>query len=80
MKNFKISLIILNWNGCNDTLECLNSVQKIHYPNLDIIVADNGSTDSSLELIKKDYPTVSIIENGENLGFAGGNNRAIEHA
>jgi len=48
----KVALLILNWNGWEDTIECLESVQKLSYPNYQIIVLDNGSTDDSIEKIK----------------------------
>lgn len=76
----KILIIILNWNGKQDTLECLESVCKIDYPNFDVIVVDNGSTDDSVAAIKTAFPQVILIENKENLGFAGGNNVGIKHA
>ena len=47
----KVAIIILNWNGWKDTIECLESVFKIDYPNYQVIVVDNGSTDESLEKI-----------------------------
>ncbi|CAL1241873.1 glycosyltransferase family 2 protein [Candidatus Methylocalor cossyra] len=78
--NIKISIIILNWNGKEDTLECLSSVRGIDYPAYDIIVADNGSSDDSVSSIREAYPEVTILENGANLGFAEGNNRAIRYA
>ncbi|HSX04495.1 MAG TPA: glycosyltransferase family 2 protein [Rhabdochlamydiaceae bacterium] len=80
MSQPKIAIIILNWNRPTDTLECLESLQKIHYSNYEIVVVDNGSTDDSVALIKQSYPTLCMIENGENLGFAEGNNRGIEAA
>lgn len=80
MYNTNIYIIILNWNGKKDTLECLESVQKINYSNYSIIVADNGSTDDSIAAIRSAYPDIFILENGENLGFAEGNNRAITYA
>ena len=49
-----VSIIILNWNGWRDTIECLESVYRITYPNYDIIIADNGSEDDSIKKIK-DY-------------------------
>ena len=49
----RISIIILNWNGWRDTVECLESLYHISYPNYDVILVDNGSEDSSLELIEK---------------------------
>ncbi|MFC2166811.1 glycosyltransferase family 2 protein [Acidobacteriota bacterium] len=51
MKN-KVAILILNWNGWQDTLECLESVRLLSYPNYQIIVLDNGSTDDSIEKIK----------------------------
>ena len=75
-----ISIIILNWNGKKDTIECISSLQDLKHPNFSIIVADNGSTDDSVDSIKNVYPDIFILENGENLGFAEGNNRAITYA
>ena len=48
----KVAIIVLNWNGWQDTIECLESLQRITYPNYQIIVVDNGSTDESVEKIK----------------------------
>lgn len=75
-----VHIVILNWNGREDTLACLDSVEKIDYPNFRIIVADNGSTDGSVAAIRSGYSDVQIIENHANLGFAAGNNSAIAHA
>jgi GT2 family glycosyltransferase len=76
----KIFIIILNWNGLQDTLECLESVFKLNYPNYRVLVVDNGSTDDSVKIIERNYPKVILILNGENLGFAGGNNVGIKYA
>ncbi|MCU0533217.1 MAG: glycosyltransferase family 2 protein [Hydrococcus sp. Prado102] len=76
----KISIIILNWNGKKDTLECLKSVQKIEYKNYEVVVVDNGSSDGSVQAIKSHFKDVKIIENGANLGFAEGNNKGIAYA
>ena len=75
-----ISIIILNWNGLSDTLECLESVKKIDYPSFEVIVVDNGSTDGSATTISRLHPGVVIIETGKNLGFAEGNNVGIRYA
>jgi len=48
----KVAIIVLNWNGWRDTIECLELLQRITYPNYQIIVVDNGSTDDSVEKIK----------------------------
>lgn len=79
-KTPRIVVIILNWNGLDDTLECLHSVMRIDYPSYDIYVADNGSTDGSIPGIRAQFPALKLIENGANLGFAEGNNRAIQQA
>ncbi|CAH1386235.1 glycosyltransferase family 2 protein [Candidatus Nitrotoga sp. M5] len=75
-----VSIIILNWNGWKDTLECLRSVQKINYPNFRILVVDNGSSDESVTQIRHAFPDVELLETGKNLGYAGGNNAGIAHA
>ena len=51
--NPKVSIIILNWNGWKDTIECLESLYQIAYPNYEVIVVDNGSEDDSIEKIKE---------------------------
>ena len=75
-----VEIIVLNWNGKDDTVECLRSLDKIDYPNKQISVVDNASTDDSVELIKGEFPDVSIIENETNLMYAGGNNAGIRKA
>lgn len=79
-KEPKVSIIIINWNGKEDTLECLKSLQKLNYTNYEIIVVDNGSKDGSQKAIKTMYPSINLIETGQNLGFAEGNNVGIKYA
>lgn len=80
MNQKTVAIIILNWNGKKDTLECLSSLEKLTYPHYEIILVDNGSSDNSVEVFKCKYPQLTLIETEENLGFAGGNNRGIEYA
>ncbi len=80
MENEKIAIIIVNWNGKNDTISCLNSLKHLTYPFYEIILVDNGSTDDSVEIIKKKFPNITILETHKNLGFAGGNNYGIKYA
>lgn len=75
-----VYIIILNWNGLCDTLECLKSLQKIDYLNYKVVVVDNGSKNKEAEIIKKEFPEVEVIENKENKGFAEGNNIGIRLA
>lgn len=77
MKSPKVTIIILNWNGKNDTIECLESLRRIVYPKYEILIIDNGSTDGSVSYFRKYYPEIRIIENGKNLGFAEGCNIGI---
>ena len=79
MDKMKCSIIILNWNGADMLRQYLPSVvQHTSLPDCDIIVADNGSTDSSLDVLAKEFPTVKTIVLDKNYGFAEGYNRAIE--
>lgn len=75
-----VAVIVLNWNGWRDTLECLVSLEKLAYPNYEVVVVDNGSTDGSEERIRERFPDVSVLQTGTNLGFAVGNNVGIEYA
>ena len=79
----KCSVIILNWNGAEMLRKYLPSVVKSLPPSdvscqADIIVADNGSTDNSLEVLRREFPTVKTIVLDKNYGFAEGYNRAID--
>lgn len=75
----KCSVIILNWNGAQMLRRYLPSVvANTTLPDSEIIVADNGSTDESLDVIEKEFPSVKTIVLDRNYGFAEGYNRAIE--
>lgn len=69
------AVVVLNWNGGDLTLACVESVLASDLPGVRVYVADNGSTDGSLERVRERFPDVRIVENGENLGYSGGNNR-----
>lgn len=75
-----ISVIIPNWNGASYLPTCLDSLHRQTYPNFEVIVVDNGSTDGSLELLERDYPEVKVVALPENRGFAGGVNAGIREA
>lgn len=76
----KVSIIILNWNGGKDTLECVESVEKITYPNYEVVIVDNGSTDGSWEMLKSRFHGHTLMRMEENLGFTGGANAGIKKA
>lgn len=77
------AIIILNWNGADDTIACLRSLEKAQ-GSFFVVVADNGSADDSVSRIKE-YTSgsgldIRLLELGHNYGFAGGNNRAVKYA
>jgi GT2 family glycosyltransferase len=73
-----VAVILLNWNTPVHTANCISSLMQYCDGLLfDIIVADNGSTDGSLALLKTQFPDLIYIDNKENLGFAEGNNRGL---
>jgi len=75
-RKLKIAVVILNWNGKDWLEKFLPTVIK-HSSDTEIIVADNGSTDDSISFLSANFPTVRIVNNKENLGFAGGYNKAL---
>ncbi len=79
-KSPKIYIIILNYNGKSDTINCLYSLSSAKLENTTTLVIDNASIDGSVNEIKKTFPKVSIIENETNLGYAEGNNVGIKFA
>jgi GT2 family glycosyltransferase len=76
----RISCILVNWNGWRDTIECLDALKGCDFPNLNVIVVDNGSTNDSIARIKAAHPNIALLGNSKNLGFAGGNNVGIRYA
>lgn len=78
----KTAVVIVNYNGGEDVLECLQSVSRLEVESekLEIIVVDNGSKDRSVAMIKTQFSQVRVYENQENLGFAEGNNVGIKEA
>ena len=78
-----VSIIILNYNGKDYLKKCLDSVLKTEYPNFEVILVDNSSTDRSLSLAEESFgfdKRLRIIRNSSNLGFSGGNNVGFKHA
>lgn len=79
-ENRKIAIVILNWNGEKLFPEFLPSVVRNSTgPETEIYVADNGSTDNSIQFLKENFPDVKIIELKNNYGFAEGYNQALKH-
>jgi len=77
-----VYIVVLNYNGRQITIDCVNSVLKIDYPNFNVIVVDNASTDDSVAQFREAFtdPRIELLVNDRNEGYAGGNNRGIERA
>jgi GT2 family glycosyltransferase len=79
-KQVVISIIIPHYNGKSILADCLNSIAKNSYRAYEVIVVDNGSTDGSPEMLRNTFKWVHLIENKDNLGFAGGCNMGMQVA
>ncbi|MEH2256939.1 glycosyltransferase family 2 protein [Nostoc sp.] len=76
-----VSIILVNYNGAEVLPDCLNSIEKfIDIPNYEIIVVDNASSDSSVELIAENFPKVNLFKQAKNRGFGVGNNAGAKFA
>lgn len=80
VKGTKASVIILSWNGMKYLKDCLNAILAQDYPDFEVIVVDNGSTDGSPDFVSAHYSQVRLIRNKYNLGFAAGNNVGLKAA
>ena len=77
----KVSIVILNWNGLKVTIECLESLKKITYPNYEVIVVDNGSKGDDVEFLRQKYGNqIHVIKNEKNYGLSKGRNIGIRYA
>ncbi|MEW5871901.1 MAG: glycosyltransferase [Chloroflexota bacterium] len=76
----KIYAVLLTYNHYEDTFECLQSLHAIQTPELTIVLVDNGSTDGTPGNVRRDFPEVQVIENGQNLGVPAGYNVGFQYA
>lgn len=74
-----VSLVTVNYNGVVYTRDLLNSLRKISYPNIEVFVVDNASSES-VDVLKDEFPEIILMKSPVNLGFAGGNNLAIKES
>ena len=75
-----VSVIVLNYNAGELLLNCVDSLKKSTYTNLEILVVYNISSDNSQKKCKEKFPEIKLIQNNENLGYCGGNNVGIKEA
>ena len=72
--------IVLSWNGREDTLRCLESLERVAHGDLGVVCVDNASSDGSAEAVRERFPNITLIEAPTNLGYSAGNNLGIRHA
>lgn len=75
-----VAIIVLNWNNWPVTVECLESLRRVSYPNRRVLLVDNGSSDGSEKILRERFPQLELIQTGANLGYAGGNNAGLRRA
>lgn len=75
-----VSIVVLNYNGQLYLEKCLKSLEKLNYPNFEVILVDNASTDGSVDYVQSYFPWVRVIKNRKNFGYAKGNNIGIAYA
>ena len=73
-------MLVLNFNGLKHLDECFRTLEQLNYPNFEIVLVDNASTDGSVEYVQKNFPWVKLVVHQENLGFCEGYNQSIEYA
>lgn len=76
--NPSVSILVLNWNGRDLTLDCLESLMALDYKNARIVVVDNASEDDSVAQVSRLFPSVQILQLDRNYGYGGGYNLAME--
>lgn len=80
IKSVMVSIITVNYNGCEDTCELIDSLARNETYPYEVIVVDNASAGNDVLILKSRYPGLCIVESNRNLGFAGGNNLGYAHA
>ena len=73
-------VVVINWNGRRFLTRCFDSLQRLDYPSVGLVLVDNGSADGSAEFVKKQYPDVKVITNSKNLGFCRACNQGLREA
>lgn len=75
-----VAVVVLSWNGRQDTMDCLSSLRELRYNNATIVVVDNGSSDGTSEAVASAHPEVHLLRSDKNVGFAAGNNLGLRQA
>lgn len=75
-----VAIIVVNYRGRADTLECLESLRRLTYPSFSVLLVDQDSGDGTPDAVRERFPEVDVVESLENDGFSGANNRAAKRA
>jgi len=75
----KVCIVIVNYNGAKYQNDCIRTLYQMTYTDFDIVIIDSGSHDNSIELVKKEFPEVIVLEQKDNVGVAAGNNIGIKY-
>ena len=75
-----VYVIVLTFNVREASRRCLESLKTLTYPNLNVVVVDNASSDQTEEMVRSEFRNYAMVQTGDNLGYTGGNNRGIEFA
>lgn len=78
MQEPRVGAVILNWNGWQDTAECLESLRGLAYRNVEILVVDNGSADDSVAQLRRRFPEIHLTALPQNIGFGGASNLGMQ--
>jgi hypothetical protein len=76
----QVAVVVLSWNGREDTLACLDSLRRVEHEPLSVIVVDNASADGTADAVAARHPEAELVRNAANLGYAGGMNAGIRRA
>lgn len=80
MREPLVYIVVLNYKGCNDTIECIESLKKLTYSKYKILIVDNDSKDDSVKRLSESYPEIQVVDTHYNYGYAEGNNVGIRIA
>ena len=80
IKSPRVGIVVISWNGLQDTLNCLTSLCRSTYRNWQAVLVDNASEDGTVEAVEQYFPNIHLIANKNNVGYANGNNQGIQWA
>lgn len=76
----RVAIVVLNYRNYRDTVECVRALERMDYPDLEIVIVDNDSPNESERVLRETFPGHTLIQSGANRGYAAGNNIGLRHA